>query len=327
MQNDHERANTWFGVGLPTSRHSQETLQLALDAEKAGFGQVWIGDHYHSRNPFLLLAMIAAHTHHIKLCTGITNPFQISPAVLASMTATLDELANGRVLLGLGVGDEITLKQIGVYPAKPVSAMRQCISKIRDLWEGKTISGSIGPFQWDDARLRIIPQRRLPMFIGAQNIGMVRLAFEMGDGLVMNASSPLDYRWINQITTGKPSKSFQTIAYLIVEMGNAPSPLFKQLLAQIVAGAAQKVLERHDIPSDDAEQVIRFVHQGRYLEAGQAITTRMIDAFGVVGSSNMVEVRIEELQNENVDGFIFGGPLAEDRREGLRTLGELAQSF
>ncbi|MFW9916672.1 MAG: LLM class flavin-dependent oxidoreductase [Candidatus Thorarchaeota archaeon] len=327
MQNDHERVSTWFGVGLPTSRHSQETLQLAMDAEKVGFGQVWIGDHYHSRNPFLLLATIAAHTRRIKLCTGITNPFQISPAVLASMTATLDELANGRVLLGLGAGDEITLNQIGVYPANPVSAMRQCISTIRELWEGKTISGPIGPFQWNDVRLKITPQRRLPVFIGAQNTRMVRLAFEMGDGLVMNASSPLDYRWINQIRTNKRSKSFQTIAYLIVEIGKVPSSLFKQLLAQIVAGASQKMLNRHGIPSDDAEQVIRFVRQGRYSEAGQAITARMIDGFGVVGSSNMVEMRIEELRKEKVDGFIFGGPLAEDRREGLRTLGEFVRAF
>ncbi|MHA2368493.1 MAG: LLM class flavin-dependent oxidoreductase [Candidatus Hodarchaeales archaeon] len=327
MQNDHERVSTWFGVGLPTSCHSQETLQLAIEAEMVGFGQVWIGDHYHSRNPFLLLAMIAGHTHQIKLCTGITNPFQISPAVLASMTATLDELADGRVLLGLGVGDEITLNQIGVYPAKPVSAMRQCISNIRDLWEGKAISGPIGAFRWDGARLRITPQRRLPVFIGAQNTGMVRLAFEMGDGLVMNASSPLDYRWINQIKSDRRSKSFQTLAYLIVEMGNAPSSLFKQLLAQIVAGASQKMLKRHDIPSDDVEQVIRFVRQGRYSEAGQAITRRMIDGFGVAGSSNMVEMRIEELRKEKVDGFIFGGPLAENRREGLRTLGEIARSF
>ncbi|MHA2230966.1 MAG: LLM class flavin-dependent oxidoreductase [Candidatus Hodarchaeales archaeon] len=327
MQNSESRRNYWFGVGLPTSRPSEETLQLAVDVEALGFGQVWIGDHYHSRNPFLLLATIATHTHQIKLCTGITNPFQISPAVLASTIVTLDELSNGRVLLGLGVGDETTLKQIGVYPANPVSAMSQCVAVIRDLWEGKSISGFVGPFQWEGARLKIGPPNRLPIYIGAQNIGMVRLALEKGDGLVMNASSPLDYRWINRIGINERPKSFQTIAYLIVEINNAPSSLLRQLLAQIVAGASNKMLERHEIPLEDADQIIRFVRQGRYQEAGQAITERMIDSFAVVGSLSMVEMRIEELRREKVNGFIFGGPLAEDRREGLRNLAEIAQSF
>ncbi|MFQ5981287.1 MAG: LLM class flavin-dependent oxidoreductase [Candidatus Heimdallarchaeota archaeon] len=327
MRNSNSLMRNWFGVGLPTSRPSEETLRLAVDVESLGFGQVWIGDHYHSRNPFLLLATIATHTHQIKLCTGITNPFQISPAVLASTIATLDELTNGRVLLGLGVGDETTLKQIGVYPANPVSAMSQCIAVIRDLWEGKSVSGFVGPFQWEEACLKIRPPHRLPLYIGAQNIGMVRLALEMGDGLVMNASSPLDYRWINKIEINKRSTSFQTIAYLIVEINKAPSTLLRQLLAQIVAGASNRMLERHEIPLEDADQIIRFVRQGRYQAAGQAITKRMIDSFAVVGSLGMVEMRIEELRKENVNGFIFGGPLAEDRRKGLRNLAEIAQSF
>jgi len=124
MQSDQNPADTLFGVGLPTSQPYQETLQLAIDAEVSGFKQVWIGDHYQSRNPFLLLAVIAGGTNKIQLCTGITNPFHVPPAVLASTAITLDELAGGRVLLGLGVGDAITLRQIGTYPSKPVSTMR-----------------------------------------------------------------------------------------------------------------------------------------------------------------------------------------------------------
>ncbi|MFX0114603.1 MAG: LLM class flavin-dependent oxidoreductase [Candidatus Hodarchaeota archaeon] len=327
MQTPHNRNGTSFGVGLPTSRPSHETLQFAVEIEKLGFDQVWIGDHYHSRSPFLLLATIAAYTDQIKLCTGITNPFQTSPAVLASTILTLDELTSGRVLLGLGVGDEITLRQIGVYPPKPVAAMRQCIDIIRNLWKGKPVSGLVGPFQWDKAQLRISTQECLPIYVGAQNVGMVRLAFEIGDGLVMNASSPLDYHWISQIRAKKRPKAFQTIAYLILEIGNDPSSLLKQLLSQIVAGASKTMLERHEIPLEMANRVVQFIRQGRYPEAGQALTKRMIDAFAVTGSLSMVERRIQDLKKEKVDGFIFGGPLAKDRQEGLRKLAEIARSF
>jgi 5,10-methylenetetrahydromethanopterin reductase len=327
MQNRHNRNDTSFGVGLPTSRPSHETLQFAMEVEKLGFDQVWVGDHYHSRSPFLLLATIAAHTDQVKLCTGVTNPFQTSPAVLASMVLTLDELTSGGVLLGLGVGDEITLRQIGVYPSKPVAAMRQCINVIRDLWQGKPVSGLVGVSQWNRAQLRISTQKNLPIYVGAQNLGMIRLAFEVGDGLVMNASSPLDYRWIAQIGAKKRSNVFQTIAYLILEIDNEPSSLLRQLLSQIVAGASKSMLERHEISLETTDRVVRFVRQGRYPEAGQALTKRMIDAFAVTGSLSMVERRIEDLKKERVDGFIFGGPLAKDRREGLQKLAEIVLSF
>ncbi|MFX1512562.1 MAG: LLM class flavin-dependent oxidoreductase [Promethearchaeota archaeon] len=315
-----------FGIGLPTSRPATEIISLAMETEKYGFHRIWIGDHYHSRNPFLLLTAIGAQTNQIQLCTGITNPFHLSSAVLASTALSLNELSNGRFLLGLGVGDELTLKQIDMYPQKPVTAVRQCVTAIRDLWNGKTVSSYVNGFQWHEARLRINQQDHISIYLGAQGAGMAQLAFEIADGLIMNASSPVDYRWLSSV--GKsPLKDFETVAYFIVELTNSPSSYLKQLVAQIIAGASRSMLTRHNIAHEDANRIKQLVQKRRRQEINEMVTNQMIDSFSVVGARSEIEERIEELRKERVSGFIFGGPLALDHRIGIQLLSELIKSF
>ena len=227
MQTLEERRKTTFGVGLPTSQPSTETIKLALTAESLGFDQIWIGDHYHSRNPFLLLTAIACRTHKITLCTGVTNPFHVSPAVLAATALTLEELAGRRTILGLGIGDKITLNQIGVYPSNPIEALRQRTVAIRDLCQRKIVSGTFGPIIWNNVRLRM-QQQPIPIYIGVQGTRMVKLALEVADGLIVNSSSLSDYQRIIQLKEKVGKNLKKIIGYLIIEMEQTayclPSP-------------------------------------------------------------------------------------------------------
>ncbi len=326
MKTLEERRKITFGVGLPTSQSSTETIKLAVTAESLGFDQIWIGDHYHSRNPFLLLTAIACQTQKIKLCTGVTNPFHVSPAVLAATALTLEELAIGRTILGLGIGDEITLNQIGVYPDSPIEALRQRTVAIRDLCLGKTISETFGQTVWKNVRLRMKHQP-IPIYLGVQGTRMINLALEVADGIIVNSSSPSDYQRIVQLKEKNQEKPKKIIGYLIIELEQTASSLLRRLVSQIIAGASESTLNRHNINNQEVDRIKEFIQREQYQKAGNALTNQMLENFAIVGSKQNVEQRIEDIITQGTDGVILGGPLAKSRSEGLQKLAQLLDKF
>src|SRR2546425_6159911 len=102
-----------FGVLLPTREavmsgrpETAPLLAMAGRAEAAGFDSVWIGDSLTARprhEPLTLLAAVAARTRRVRLGTGVLLPALRNPVVLAHVVGTLDRVAEGRVILGVGI--------------------------------------------------------------------------------------------------------------------------------------------------------------------------------------------------------------------------------
>src|SRR5258706_11289324 len=102
-----------FGVLIPTreavmSGHPETAplLAMAERAEAAGFDSVWIGDSLIARprhEPLTLLAAVAGRTRRVRLGTGVLLPALRQPVVLAHVVGTLDRVAEGRVILGVGI--------------------------------------------------------------------------------------------------------------------------------------------------------------------------------------------------------------------------------
>ena len=102
-----------FGVLIPTREvvmsgrpQTAPLLAMAERAEAAGFDSVWIGDSITARprhEPLTLMAAIAARTRRVRLGTGVLLPALRPPVVLAHVVGTLDRIAEGRVILGVGI--------------------------------------------------------------------------------------------------------------------------------------------------------------------------------------------------------------------------------
>src|SRR5229473_359701 len=102
-----------FGVLIPTREAVMSSrpetgplLAIADRAEAAGFDSVWVGDSLTARprhEPLTLLAAVAARTRRVRLGTGVLLPALRNPVVLAHVVGTLDRIAEGRVLLGVGI--------------------------------------------------------------------------------------------------------------------------------------------------------------------------------------------------------------------------------
>jgi 5,10-methylenetetrahydromethanopterin reductase len=156
-----------------------EVVRAAVRAEEMGYERVGVWDSpalY--REPWLTLTAVAGATERIAIGTWVTNPRTRHPVVTASAAATLDDLAPGRVVLGIGTGDS------GVYglagTAAPLADLAEYVTAVRSLlaegaarWQGKRLT-----LPWGSGR-------RVPILVAAHGARALRVAAEVGDGAIL----------------------------------------------------------------------------------------------------------------------------------------------
>jgi 5,10-methylenetetrahydromethanopterin reductase len=185
-----------IGIGIfPVEMRTSiwDAIDCVKAAETAGFKSAWIGDsHIIWREVYATLALCAANTKTIKLCTGVTQPFTRHPQLTCRAILTIDEISHGRAILGIGAGDT-SIKSIGVLPAS-VSKMKEVIELIRKLSagesisiEGKDFAGK--PRHYDVKLTGIGPRKPIPIYLAANGPKMLRLAGQVADGFVASVGA------------------------------------------------------------------------------------------------------------------------------------------
>ncbi len=125
-----------FGIEFVPFKKIEKLVNSVVEAEKLDFENVWVTDHYNNRNVYVTLASMGYKTQKIKLGVGVTNPYVIHPLWTASAIATLNEVTNGRVFLGIGAGDKATLSTFGIKFHKPLTTIRAAVEIMRKLFQG-----------------------------------------------------------------------------------------------------------------------------------------------------------------------------------------------
>jgi probable F420-dependent oxidoreductase len=199
-----------IGYLLPTREHVMQArpeaaplLTLAERAEGLGFDSIWVGDSITARprhEPLTLLSAVAARTQRAELGTAVLLPALRNPVVLAHGIATLDQICEGRFILGVGIASDVPniraeFVACGVPFEKRVGRMLEGLRLCRELWRGEPVSWN-GRWVLDDVTLGPVPHRPggPPIWIG----GMVRASLErvgrLYDGWSPNAPDPVHWR-------------------------------------------------------------------------------------------------------------------------------------
>jgi len=320
-----------FGVEFVPQELYWRTAFYVMQAEKRGFDFAWITDHFNNRNVYLSLGFLAAYTDTIKLGLGVTNPYLVHPAVAAQSISTLNEMAPGRVALGMGAGDKTTLDMVGVEQEAPLTAVREAVEVIRKFiardpngFEGKFFHKSEG------SRLNFKVQDRIPLYIGAQGPKMLALAGRIGDGVLINASHPVDVksalvnvekglREVNRSTTDFEIAAYTSfsIARRVEDARGAAAPV----VAFIVAGCPPQLLKSHGIPLESAEKIKEALVKRNWGEAFSSVTHEMTEAFSICGTPDACIEKVDTLFKLGITQFVAGSPLGPRVRESIDLLG------
>ncbi len=175
-----------------------EQIKLAQYAEQKGFESVWVCETRLVRDAITPLAAFASATERIKLATGVVNNWTRTAALMAMTLATLHELCNGRVILGIGAyWDPLAWKQ-GINRRKPLTAMREYVTVVRRLLNMETVTYEGEAVKVRDLRLDLgfgVPctPKKVPIYIGATGPRMMELAGEIADGVFHNFFTSVQY--------------------------------------------------------------------------------------------------------------------------------------
>jgi 5,10-methylenetetrahydromethanopterin reductase len=143
------------------------------------------------------MAAFAASTSTIKIGSGVVDCWTRNPARLAATFSTLDDLAPGRVILGIGAWWDPLAQKVGVDRAKPLGVMREIIVAVRALLANETVTFHGQHVHLDGVELDYVYQERrpkeVPIYLGATGMKMMELAGEIADGVVLNYLVSPDY--------------------------------------------------------------------------------------------------------------------------------------
>jgi probable F420-dependent oxidoreductase len=195
-----------IGVGLFTgqvpegsprtfSQEYRDTIELVRLSEALGFDSAWASEHHGASDGYLpsllpMLSAMAATTERIRLGTGIVlTPFH-DPIRLAEDAAVVDQLSNGRLILGLGIGwREEEFRMFDVPISERLQRTVETIEVLRRAWTGRRFSFRGRAFRYDRVRVTPPPARPggPPIYLGGYAESAVRRAGRLGDGYITDA--------------------------------------------------------------------------------------------------------------------------------------------
>lgn len=168
----------------------REGMDHVRYAEARGFEAVWQADSRLVRDAMVPMAAFAAVTDRIKVASGVIDCWTRNPARLAAMFSTLDDLAPGRVVLGIGAWWDPLAAKVGIRRDRPLTVMREVVTAVRALLANETVTFQGEYVHLDGVELDYVYQERrpkdVPIYIGATGMQMMELAGAIADGVVLN---------------------------------------------------------------------------------------------------------------------------------------------
>jgi probable F420-dependent oxidoreductase len=178
-----------FGVVLQCNPPAWRVVDLAKQAELAGFRYVWTFDsHLLWQEPYVIYSQILAQTHRVIVGPMVTNPATRDWTVTASTFATLNDMFGNRTVCGIGRGDSA----VRVINGKPVTLaeLRESIEVIRELANGRSTAykDSHLQFPWSHGS-------ELDVYVAAYGPKALALAGEVGDGFILQLADLSIAEW------------------------------------------------------------------------------------------------------------------------------------
>jgi 5,10-methylenetetrahydromethanopterin reductase len=182
---------------LQDAHDLRDGLDYVRYAEQRGFEAVWQAESRLVRDAIVPMAAYAAVTERLKVGSGVINNWTRNIGLLASTFLTLDDLAPGRIICGIGAWWDPLARNVGIDRKKPLVAMRETVEVLRRLLNMERVTFHGEFHHVDGIELDVVHGRReprnVPIMIGATGDRMMELTGEIADGAVLNYCVPPEY--------------------------------------------------------------------------------------------------------------------------------------
>ena len=266
-----------FGVTVPNNwgiENAREALSFGPLAEELGYDSVWVMDHLFNNgyirerlddkpyyHPLATLSYLAATTERVLLGTSVLVLPYHNPVELAKYTATLDQMSDGRVTMGVGVGAMTEeFAALGIPMSERGALTNECIRVMKELWTNQAPSYHSSRWNFDDLRFspKPVQQPHIPLWIGGASPGALRRVARLGDGWHPSGLTPEEY-----------AVRRQQVRELAERAGRDPDSLTMSARVEVEATggpSSDRTANRARIPGNDLEQAAITI--AAYRDAG-----------------------------------------------------------
>ncbi len=291
--------------------------EAAEYAELHGVDSLWLADSQMiHRDVYECLAICAIRTKRMKLGTAVTNPITRDITTTACAISTLDEISNGRAVLGIGPGDS-SVRRIGRSPAT-VSQLENSVSNIRRICSGEELefqNGERVSMRWS--------RRNVPIYVSATGPRMLELAGRVGDGAIVNVGTgdAAMEKAVSNVRRGLEKRSrlgeFRIADLSFMSLSEDRHAAIEAARPYVVwywknarhlfqeNNVDTKDLERIDVESKYVEH--DHIHTDNWSSASirsKFITDEMVEKFTIAGTPEDCVKRLKDKARVGVDLFI-----------------------
>jgi 5,10-methylenetetrahydromethanopterin reductase len=324
------------GVVLQGAYPPGEFRSMVEAIERAGYANLWVTDSsLHARNSYAYLTLAAMTSQRLSLGTAVTNPVTRHPAITAVAAATVDEISDGRMILGIGAGDR-PLLALGMRPAR-LASVRAAIGGIRALWSGDEVTLEDRSFELHDAHLRFPARADIPIYISASGPKTLELAGEIADGVILLVGLfPEALAWALEhidrgaSRAGRPRPHVAVFAYGAIDDDPSVALEAARPIAAWFPQTAPVICELAGLEPELIESVRERYEGGEFQEADDAATL-LPDAFvrmvALGGDADHARERIEAVASAGADSvhvFPLGGGRMETIEAFARCFADVA---
>ena len=305
----------------------------ARAAEAAGFDTVWTLDSPllagRLLDPYLALATCAVATSRVQLGVAVTNPITRHPAVTACSVLSLDDLSDGRALLGIGSGDS-AMRTLGLDPADVQGShgarrerLRETVAFVNAICAGQAVTLGGKTFQLER------PARRVPIYIAATGPRMLELAGEIADGVIIQVGMhpACIEQALGHIKKGAARarrhpgslkivhSTFTSIAEdrrLALDRARPLAAWFYAVAPELLELAGIQVTRRQPARPVFPDISHPADHAQAMAEARSYVSDEAVEKFCLVGSAEECVERLRELAESGIDQIFFRHYLTYD---------------
>jgi 5,10-methylenetetrahydromethanopterin reductase len=313
------------GIGLSIASHSglppARIGELAAAAERAGFGTVFVAEGH--GDALALCHPVAAATRRARVGTAVANAALRPPVLAAKTAAQLDQAADGRFILGLGVGNPVMNGRFGIAPFPPLQMVEEYLAVVRSVLAGSPAGHAGGLFRTGAVPLDSPPVRPgLPIYLGALGPRMLELAGRIADGVVLNLMSPAqaaDAAGLVRAAAAAAGKDPAAVEIVCVVHcclsgdGDAAAAAARDVVPRYVLHPSVPALFGEGGPGTDLQRVRELLLAGDRAGAAARVPQPVADRFVAHGDAAACRQRLAEYRAAGVDlPVLFPMPVGGD---------------
>ena len=312
----------------------QEAAKLA---EARGYDTLWMTESSTGigKDAPSQLAAAALATTEIRLGTAVLPIYTRTPTLLAQVATSMDEVSQGRFLLGLGTSHGPNmLAHHGVAHQRPFQRMRECVAILREaLGTGEaSFQGDI--FNIPNLKLlRPRPEGHVPIYLAALAPKMTEFAAGEADGVILNMSTPEHLGDVvprmreTAARAGRDPDSFDVACLVLASADGARAEevCSLQIAFYLRMPFYQSHLRRGEF-APEVDAILKGLERGGVEEGARSVSARMLDSLALAGNLDRWEARLQRYRDVGVDlpcPFFFQqeGDLRAPLLEGIAALG------